>query len=202
MASTSPARIDDELYASAKLVGEVMSRSAAQQVNHWARIGREIEAAAGTSTQAITQVLAGRQRYDDLSTDEQAVVRSVWAERIADEREGLDLAADFAESGQAYAELDDDGHVALVERESNAPVNDLFEEDDLPSIVRDRVVVGGLVCTLLGAVEATGLRETRDVDELLRLDEGLYEVTLLRRKPGEFAIHVVPGGPRRLDETH
>ena len=37
MATTSPTRIDDDLFASAKAVGEVMSRSASQQVSHWAR---------------------------------------------------------------------------------------------------------------------------------------------------------------------
>ena len=40
MGTTSPTRIDDELYASAKVVGSLMSRSAAQQIGHWARIGR------------------------------------------------------------------------------------------------------------------------------------------------------------------
>jgi len=49
MATTSPTRVDDDLYASAKLVGEVMSRSAAQQLARWARIGRELEASGTVS---------------------------------------------------------------------------------------------------------------------------------------------------------
>lgn len=114
MATTSPARIDDELYASAKLAGEVQSRSASQQVVHWARIGREIEASATISQRDIAEVLAGSRSYDSLSPKEQAVVRAEWSERMDALREALDLAARFAESGRTWVELDDDGNV--VER--------------------------------------------------------------------------------------
>ncbi len=75
MATTSPARIDDDLYASAKLAGEVQSRSASRQVAHWARIGREIEASAIISHKDIAEVLAGCQLYDSLSAKEQALVK-------------------------------------------------------------------------------------------------------------------------------
>lgn len=111
MASTSPARIDDELYASAKLAGEALSRSASQQVGHWARIGRELEASATTSQRDIAAVLAGAQRYDSLTSQEQAVVRAEWAERMAVRRRSLDLAAEFGVAGGSYAELDEHGDV-------------------------------------------------------------------------------------------
>ncbi|HKY17133.1 MAG TPA: hypothetical protein VJM33_19555 [Microthrixaceae bacterium] len=111
MATTSPTRIDDELYGSAKLVGPMMSRSAAQQIAHWARIGREIEFAEGVSQHDIAEVLAGRREYDGLTSYEQAVVRAEWREQIQARREVLDLARDFGEDNRSYVELDDDGHV-------------------------------------------------------------------------------------------
>lgn len=111
MATTSPTRIDDELYASAKIVGSLMSRSAAQQIAHWARIGREIEGAHGVSARAIATVLAGRRDYDALTAEEQAVVRAEWAERMDARRDELDLAAEFAAGGRSYVELGDDGRV-------------------------------------------------------------------------------------------
>ena len=115
MATTSPARIDDELYASAKLAGEAQSRSASQQVAHWARIGREIEASASISIPAVAEVLAGSRSYDRLDAEEQAVVRAAWAERMKLYREGLDLHPRFeAEGRRTVVELDDDGSV--VER--------------------------------------------------------------------------------------
>jgi len=114
MATTSPARIDDDLFASAKLAGEVQSRSAAQQVAHWARIGREIEASASISPRDVAAVLNGSRPYDGLSAKEQAVVRAEWAERMDARRLALDLSAEFTAKGRSWVELDKEGTV--VER--------------------------------------------------------------------------------------
>jgi hypothetical protein len=116
MATTSPARIDDDLFASAKLAGEVLSRSASQQVVHWARIGREIEASASISQRDIAEVLSSSRSYDTLSPKEQAVVRAEWQVRMDDLRASLDLADEFGAAGQSWVELDDKGEV--VERTS------------------------------------------------------------------------------------
>lgn len=113
-ASSSPVRIEAEIFEAAKIVGETMSRSAAQQLAHWARIGREVESSDSISQRDVGLVLGGRRRYDDLRPDEQALVRSEWAERIAERRAGLDLAARFEAEGRSWVELDDDGNV--VER--------------------------------------------------------------------------------------
>ena len=75
MATSMPIRIDEELYDSAKVVGASMSRSATQQVAHWARIGRELESSRSISTRDVAAVLAGEVTYDDVGTREQAVVR-------------------------------------------------------------------------------------------------------------------------------
>jgi ParD-like antitoxin of type II bacterial toxin-antitoxin system len=114
MATTSPARIDDDLYASAKLAGEVQSRSASQQVVHWARIGREIEASAGISPRDIAEVLAGARSYDRLGAKEQAVVRAAWSARMDTIRASLNLAEEFSAAGRTWVELDEDG--VVVER--------------------------------------------------------------------------------------
>ena len=111
MATTSPTRIDDDLFASARAVGEVMSRSASQQVSHWARIGRELEAAASVSQRSVAGVLAGEQSYDRLTAEEQAVVRAEWSERIDARIASLDLARSLAAEGRSFVELDDDGRV-------------------------------------------------------------------------------------------
>ena len=121
MGTTSPMRIDDDLYASAKAAGEVMSRSASQQITHWARIGRELEASEHISARRIADVLAGAVAYDDLGAEEQAVVRAEWADRLEARRRTLDLAAEFGVVGRTWFELDDDGQV--VER-SPAPAGE------------------------------------------------------------------------------
>ena len=112
--SSTPTRIDDELFESAKVVGNLMSRSAAQQIAHWAKIGRELESAKGVSVRAIAEVLAQRSSYDALTDEEQAIVRAEWAERIEERRAALDLTGEFAAQGRSWVELDDAGEV--VER--------------------------------------------------------------------------------------
>ncbi|MGH9097190.1 MAG: TA system antitoxin ParD family protein [Acidimicrobiales bacterium] len=111
MATTSPTRIEDDLYASAKLAGDAQSRSASQQVAHWARIGREIQASASISHREIAEVLAGRRSYDGLDPKEQAIVRAEWAERMTAYREELDLVSRFTAAGRTWVELDSDGKV-------------------------------------------------------------------------------------------
>jgi hypothetical protein len=111
MAKTMPTRVDEDLFASAQLVAPLMERSAAQQLVHWARIGRELEAAADVSHRDIAEVLAHRRPYDELTAKEQAILRAEWAERMTVRRKALNLAARFREDGRSYVELGPDGKV-------------------------------------------------------------------------------------------
>lgn len=90
-----------------------MDRSAAQQITHWARIGRELEAGASISHARIADVLAHKTDYDDLGAEEQAIVRAEWEERLEARRAGLDLTRKFAEADRSYVELDDRGEVVV-----------------------------------------------------------------------------------------
>ena len=115
MKVSTPVRIDADLYASATEAASVMSRSASQQIAHWARIGRELEASSEISIENLAQVLRGAKSYDALSTEEQAVARSFWAERMAALTSVLDLEQEFTAQGRAYVELDDHGEVVRHE---------------------------------------------------------------------------------------
>lgn len=106
-----PTRVDGDLFDAAKSVGAVNSRSAAQQINHWARIGREFEASGRVSQRDIERVLAGDGTYDDLGEREQAIVRASWDEQVAARTAALDLEAEFAASGDAWSEADDAGQL-------------------------------------------------------------------------------------------
>lgn len=113
---TSPTRVNEDLFASAQLVGSLMDRSAAQQISHWARIGREIECGASISHRAIVDVLTKRTSYDQLTTEEQAIVRAEWSERMEARRAELNLGETLARKGRSYAELDEDGQVVVRAR--------------------------------------------------------------------------------------
>lgn len=104
-----PMRVDGDLFDAAKAVGAVVSRSAAQQISHWARIGRELEASPHTSPRDIQRVLAGQASYDALGALGQAVVRANWDEQMAERRARLDLAAEFTRAGRSWTEADEQG---------------------------------------------------------------------------------------------
>jgi hypothetical protein len=111
-ASSTPTRVSQALYDDAKVAGDVLSRSTAQQIDHWARIGREVEASPDISASAVAEVLRGRRSYDTLSNpDEQAVVRAAWAERIEQLHAELDMRK--VVGGRSYAELDESGNVVI-----------------------------------------------------------------------------------------
>lgn len=120
MKTSTPVRIDPDLYAVATSVAPVMSRSAAQQIVHWARIGLELEASAEVSIGDIAKALRGAKSYDALGSEEQAIVRAYWAERMSALLQALRLDQEFAAEGRPYAELDESG--VVVRRDSGSRV--------------------------------------------------------------------------------
>lgn len=111
--ATMPTRIDGDLFEAAKAAGQVHSRSAAQQLDHWARIGRELEASPSVTHDAIERVLTGRVAYDEVDDRSQAVVRAEWEQAIAGRIAGLDLTSRLDASGSSWAEADEDGDVVV-----------------------------------------------------------------------------------------
>lgn len=111
----APIRLETEITDAARDEAARMSRSLAQQVSHWARIGRELERSREISADDIRRVLDGAGDYDRLSAKAQAVVRAVWSGRIDSLRSGLRLDKSYAESAYRYAELDEHGDVVVRE---------------------------------------------------------------------------------------
>lgn len=113
MATNSPMRLDAELTDAARATAGSMSRSLAQQIAHWARIGRELERSPGVTAPAVQAVLEGRGGYDQLNVQEQAIVRANWAEKIEETRKGLRLDRVLAAQGREVVELDAKGDVTV-----------------------------------------------------------------------------------------
>ena len=111
----APVRLETEITDAARDEATRMSRSLAQQVSHWARIGRELERSREISADDIRRVLDGGGDYDHLTAKGQAVVRAVWSGRIDSLRAGLRLDKSYAESAYRYAELDERGEVVVRE---------------------------------------------------------------------------------------
>lgn len=119
MKTSTPIRIDAQLYEAAVETAPLMSRSTTQQITHWARIGRELEMSSNISIDRVAEVLRGANDYDVLNVEEQAVVRAYWAERTAALADALRLDREFAAEGRPYVELDENG--AIVRHDPTAP---------------------------------------------------------------------------------
>src|SRR5690606_38191371 len=117
MALSPPTRVESDVYAAAQAAGSMHARSTAQQLTHWARIGRELERSV-VSQAAIDDVLRGRRRYDSLHDYDQAVVRATWAEAMNDVAAGTDLPGEFTALGRSWSELDEDGNVVHNDSEA------------------------------------------------------------------------------------
>lgn len=113
--TTMPTRIDGDLFEAAKRAGKVHSRSAAQQLGHWARIGRELESSPSVSHDMVDRVLTGRLAYDGVDDHTQAVVRAEWDDRISRGVSTLDLTPELQGSGLSWAEADADGSLVVHE---------------------------------------------------------------------------------------
>ena len=86
-----------------------LSRTTAQQVAHWARIGAAVENA---HDEAITAVLSGGMPYDEAASPVQAAVRVRWAEQIDERLAQLDLEDAFRSEGRrSWVGADADGRV-------------------------------------------------------------------------------------------
>lgn len=108
-----PTRVDQELFEAAKAAGQVHSRSAAQQLAHWARIGRQLEASPDVTHDQVARVLAGDTSYDALAANTQAVVRSSWDQRIAERVAEMDFEERLNAAGEPWAEADAEGNVVV-----------------------------------------------------------------------------------------
>lgn len=111
--SSQPMRLPAEIYDSAAAAVHVTSRSIAQQVAHWARLGRELERSRQIDQRAITRTLTGKMQYDTLNPQEQVIVREVWNERASTALGALNYEAGFVQSGESYSELDEHGNVVV-----------------------------------------------------------------------------------------
>jgi uncharacterized protein HemY len=108
---TTPIRLDAEITSSARETARQMSRSVAEQLSHWARIGRELERSPEISVRHIEGVLNGKRSYDALSAKEQALVRASWSARLDSLSSSLRLDTEFKKTSYQYAELDAQGNV-------------------------------------------------------------------------------------------
>lgn len=109
-----PTRVNADVAARAAAVATQESRTFAEQVNHWARIGMQIERSGSIANRRVLAVAAGEEPFTSLSRDERtaahAIIDAEIDERAAKQYFGRDARA----AGHTTVSLDDDGNLIEI----------------------------------------------------------------------------------------
>jgi len=114
MSDDRPTRIAADLVDSAALAGRRDSRSAKQQLDFWARVGRAVSMHETSARRRIDAALAGELALSDLDTHERTVANVDLDVEIQLRADALSFADQLAAEGVTTVSLAEDG--SLVER--------------------------------------------------------------------------------------
>lgn len=106
-----PTRIAPDVYAAAQQAAVRESRSAAEQVNHWARLGQALALQQSASRRRVEAVLAGTLPMSALRPDERDVVNAELDAAITAMAQGTPLGLASATAGMTTVALDDEGRL-------------------------------------------------------------------------------------------
>lgn len=111
--ASTPTRIAADVATNAASIARTENRTAAEQINHWARVGMQIERSMTVDTRRLLAVVEGDAQFSTLTADERTVAHATIdariAERVARERFGLVA----RKAGRVTVSIEDDG--TLVE---------------------------------------------------------------------------------------
>ncbi len=113
MSTDVPTRFAADLFESAQVEGARESRSAKQQLDHWARVGRSVSMHQTTARRRIEAVLAGEIGLDELSDEEQVVANAEIDTAIEERANSISFGPQLRAAGVVTVALDGDG--GLVE---------------------------------------------------------------------------------------
>src|SRR5664279_2048150 len=106
-------RVAADLMESATVEGARQSRSAKQQLDHWARVGRAVSSHQSASRRRGEAAMAGEVELDELTPEEGLVFNAEISAAIEESLARTDYGDVLAAGGITMVALDDDG--GLVE---------------------------------------------------------------------------------------
>ena len=106
-----PTRVAADLMDAAAVEGERQSRSAQQQLDHWARVGRAVSAHSSASRQRVEAALRGALPDRDLTADERVVFNAEVDAAISETTRSVRFGEVLAARGVTTVALDDEGRL-------------------------------------------------------------------------------------------
>lgn len=106
-----PTRVAADLFEAAAAEGAKQSRSAKQQLDHWARVGRAVSMPQTAARRRVEAALAGDLPLRELSRDERSVVDAELDASISAAARSAHFGDQLAARGVTTVALDDDGQL-------------------------------------------------------------------------------------------
>jgi ParD-like antitoxin of type II bacterial toxin-antitoxin system len=104
-------RVAADLMDSAASEGARQSRSAKQQLDHWARVGRSVSGQHSAARRKVEAALGGGVELSELSAEEGVVFNAEISAAIEESLTGTDYGALLAARGITTVALDDSGRI-------------------------------------------------------------------------------------------
>ncbi len=104
-------RVAADLMDSAAVEGARQSRSAKQQLEHWARVGRALSSQQTVARRRVEAALTGELELRELSAAEGAVFNAEIAVAVEEKLAGSNYGATLAERGLPSASFDENGQI-------------------------------------------------------------------------------------------
>ncbi|CAB4951182.1 MAG: hypothetical protein F2840_07810 [Actinobacteria bacterium] len=106
-----PTRVAADLMDAAAVEGERQSRSAKQQLDHWARVGRAVSAHSSASRQRVEAALRGALPERELTADERVVFNAEVDAAISETTRSVRFGEVLTARGVTTVALDDEGRL-------------------------------------------------------------------------------------------
>ena len=111
MSTDVPTRFAADLFESAQVEGARESRSAKQQLDHWARVGRAVSSQQTAARRRVEAALTGDLELRELSAEEGAVFNAEIAAAVQEQLAGSSYGTLLAERGITTVALDENGDI-------------------------------------------------------------------------------------------
>ena len=106
-----PTRVASDLFDSAVVEGARENRSARQQLEHWARVGRSVSALHTASRRRVVAALAGNLPVEQLSDEEGVVFASEVESQLEERLRTTNLGEVLAARGVTTVALNEEGEL-------------------------------------------------------------------------------------------
>lgn len=117
-------RVAADLMDSASVEGARQSRSAKQQLDHWARVGRAVSSHQSASRHRVEAAMAGRLDLDELDVDEEVVFNAEITAAIEENLARANYGEALAARGVTTVALNDHGEIVEYRPDGTSTVLD------------------------------------------------------------------------------